>query len=261
MVLNPGFEEYYPNFFESDREIGSFKIDTLPAKHWYDLNFGTPDYIHKSDVLSNYYDFKVLRHIYPELHATPIEGEASIAFVGLSLTGAVEQITGVLKSPLLSDSLYVVGFKIKLINISYICLNSIGILFSIQLPLDLGFGSYGLCDYEDICSLQIRASIEFDISSTCESDEWLEVNTIYKAKGDEKYLTLGYFYQENHDLLSVLKKFEISSSKNKRYIKRIRDKYINNPLFMTNSNYHTIEYPFSEFAYIMIDDVKVEPAW
>lgn len=262
LVLNPGFEDYYPGFLE-DMDLDLYhnrSIDTLPAKFWYDFNDATPDYIHKGNVLQNHHSFQTMRRILPELYQENAfyKGEAAMGLCVLSMGGSMEHITGVLENTLKEDSIYELSFDIGLADFSYICSKRIGIFFTEDLPNELRKEH---CYYDILFSDPIFANIELDISKTCCTNEMIEVKTLYEANGYERYFTIGIFYQESYDLNAVFEKYRWIDSKGKRYEERLLRKYTNTPIYKANLNYKPLAHSFSRQAYYIIDNVCIKPTW
>lgn len=256
LVLNPGFENYYPDYREKDALVRSYYIDTLPAKFWYDFNNGTPDYLNKGDVLLNYYSFQVWKKVNPDLYSeqAKYDGQAAMGICAYNITGGLEHITGLTSSPLVKDSIYVFCMDIRLVEFSYFCLNEIGVLFTQDLPNELeAEGEF----YDEIFTNPLESSINIDISSLCNCNNTLSVKGEYKAKGGEKYLTIGMFYKNDYDLSMVIDKFRWIPSKGSQYEKRILRKYSETPVYKKNTNFKPNNHEFEKQAYYVIDNVTL----
>jgi hypothetical protein len=254
LILNPGFEDYYPDYTEKNELVRSSYLDTLPAIFWYDFNNGTPDYLNKCDILPGYYPFQVWRKMHPDLYSDKAryDGQAAMGICAYNVTGGIEHITGRICSQLAKDSIYAFCMDISLVDFSYLCLKEIGVLFTKDHPNELKAKSEF---YDEIFKIPLESSININISSLSNSDTILKVQREYKASGGEQYITIGLFYQKDYDLVMAMDKFRWIQSKSKKYEKKVLKKYSETPVYKINRKFKSNDLGLAKQAYYVIDNV------
>ena len=169
LVPNGSFEEY--NWCPSG--VADFSVS-----YWYPPTWGTCDYFHTCNTLSgvpnNYFG-----------NQNPQDGNAYVGFgvVFDSLNIYREYIQVELINTLQSDKYYYFSCFLNKADSSSICIKDIGIALS-----DNQIGGQYLH--------KINFSPQFINSSagiTCDEDNWNKIEFIFRANGDEKFLTIGYF--------------------------------------------------------------------
>jgi|AntAceMinimDraft_17_1070374.scaffolds.fasta_scaffold49778_2 hypothetical protein len=275
LVMNPDFEEYWPHkIYYSD-------IDTFAAKNWYSIYssyYSTVDYFIKGNRIPS-------RNVpnnslgYHPAHS----GKAYAGFIPLCIGGGREKtymefITGTICEPLKKDKKYEVSFYIKQGG------NKCGI-YSTKLEVSFSSDSkffkiknkISLYDYEYsfyqnvFAEKKITADIIYDnIPLLYDTSSWIKLSNIYTARGGEKYITIGLFYQgkEISKRISKMsdeyqKKF-FKPNKRKKILKNIDKQKI--PFIKYNPNYEIKKWIVGrkvidhqpDFGYYFIDDVSVE---
>jgi hypothetical protein len=160
LVPNPGFELYG----ECPTSIGQIS----KAIHWYSANTGTPEYAH-------------LKCPFAALNVHSGQGMAGL-ILHAQYPKAIEYIGTRLTSPLQKDSLYCIGFHVRAEE-SLFYIDKIGLVLSAQ-------------------KVQLKQWAPIQLSTAVRSPEgtpihhmqgWLRVADIYKAAGDENFITIGNF--------------------------------------------------------------------
>lgn len=175
LVANGSFENYSTCPGSYSRNPAEFRVDS-----WRSLTFGSPDYFN-----------------------TCSAGEAAVpynwagvsdAFDGYGYAGIYtymnypkeyrEYLHTKLTEPLLKDSLYHITFRYKLSSYSKYAIDRIGVLLSDT-----------LATLHHDRPLKIEPTVSFvkDSALTPETGTWELAVTEYKARGNEKFLTIGNF--------------------------------------------------------------------
>ncbi|WP_271782032.1 OmpA family protein [Aquimarina algiphila] len=173
LIPNPSFEETNAAVKRLDMEMQNFGI----MKDWKPA-INTPDAYHP--------DLELIRFIHKSPNflkqfgaQEPRTGEGK---VGMYIAGGTykEGVTAKLKRPLSAGKYYYFHMYVSLgEGISNSCTSSIGSYFSARSPKITGTSKL---------PLHIESS-----KMVCDTKEWVKVCGVYRAKGTEKYLSLGYF--------------------------------------------------------------------
>ncbi len=173
LIPNPSFEETNAAIKRLDMEMQNFGI----MKDWKP-SINTPDAYHP--------DLEQVRFIHKSPNflkqfgkQEPRTGEGK---VGMYIAGGTykEGVTAKLKRPLSAGKYYYFHMYVSLgEGISNSCTSSIGSYFSARSPKITGTSKL---------PLNIESS-----KMVCDTKEWVKVCGVYRAKGTEKYLSLGYF--------------------------------------------------------------------
>lgn len=256
LVLNGSFELYNADYCNKSLSSNPSKHDSLPAIHWYSVDNGESEYYRSDTVLTNCRVTTELWYNYPELFdpGNALDGNAWMGMTLFVWDGFSERITGQLIESLKEDSLYEITFYTRICEISFFCIKTLGIQFS-----NCPHSQSGILDpYYSIPKFRInQPDIEFDISETCNSDDWIRIRGLYKAKGGERSFTIGYYYPEGFDWSRAFDKYntwtlnEICDAykASKRLVKRA-------PNIDFSSNYVS-EISSHEIAYYFIDSISI----
>ena len=177
MVLNPDFENYIINSDDSTKVVDWFQTP-------YYINM---DYWNKN-VTSDFYNLL-------EDEKDPHSSVEFVGFVPLSWSGFFQTLVGKLKSPLVKDKYYEVQMWIMSFNGDTIDfkLRKIEAKFSEDKYV---FGDSLFFTYESVL-LSLDKKIKSDISFKLDDNNfWQCVKAVYKAKGGEKYISIGIFYNK-----------------------------------------------------------------
>jgi hypothetical protein len=203
LVINPDFETKTgcPN------ASGQFIL----AEEWFSPNIGTPDYFNDcSSTLEYGTEYNTKGGQIP--HSG--HGYMGIQSENLHNNEFFEYLETHLKEPLKSDQQYCVKLYLSLGDCNF-ALDELGAVFSQSILKDLQVKKIVL-PYLPLTNGSVLSDTE----------KWMCIKGIYKAKGGEKFLTIGYFDKED--------KFT-----------RVRMNPKNDPTFKS--------------AYYFIDDVTMEP--
>lgn len=203
LVINPDFETKTgcPN------ASGQFIL----AEEWFSPNIGTPDYFNDcSSTLEYGTEYNTKGGQIP--HSG--HGYMGIQSENLHNNEFFEYLETHLKEPLKSDQQYCLKLYLSLGDCNF-ALDELGAVFSQSILKDLQVKKIVL-PYLPLTNGSVLSDTE----------KWMCIKGIYKAKGGEKFLTIGYFDKED------------------KFI-RVRMNPKNDPTFKS--------------AYYFIDDVTMEP--
>lgn len=260
LVKNSGFEE----FWKLQQLLGYGKIDTFYCKNWYLPNESTVDYYRKGNFLelSNGKIIHVLDvpHNFLGYHPA-ISGDAYIGFIPISTVGGMEHIIGELDQELLKNKVYEISFYIQhggdsiqynsnKIEVKFFSESD---FFNDKNPFDTkyGFDMFKTLYTGIFEKSRVVADISYDLCQVNDSKDWVKVKGQFVAKGGERYIGLGLFYQ-GEELKEVLRKYMINK-KEKRFLRSQsiikRNKTYVEPSFFSGNRDNT---------YYFIDEVRVD---
>ncbi|HTB07705.1 MAG TPA: OmpA family protein [Bacteroidia bacterium] len=183
LVPNPSFEEHkycpvsYTVWEQDEAVIG-----------WH--NIGTPDYYNVCCSLVS--EVSVPKNIAGFQYAHSGKGY-------MGMYPGLEDIYAELETSLIKDSLYYVRLYVCLADTSVFAISSIQVLFSNNLPSERkitnSLGIYG--------PAQLSNPVQNFIVDT---KNWVLLSWIYKAQGDEKYITIGNFKSQESTPIKRIKK-------------------------------------------------------
>ena len=178
LVPNPSFEEV----IDCPQSFSTNKLD-FKVPGWSSPSLGTPDHFHvcswgEADVPFNW--------------AGSANAHVGKAYVGMYVWNKRnddksyrEYIQCELAEKLIEGEDYVLEFYFKLAPNSVYTSNRIGLLLTAA-PINL--------NHDQPIELVPTLSIEKDTAVTPETGSWERARMVYKAIGDERYVTLGNFY-------------------------------------------------------------------
>lgn len=194
LVPNYSFEE-----FEECPDEVTVKSKTLLIPHWEMPNRGTSDYFNACAI----HQVNVPDNILGSMFA--LDGSA---YAGIVLIERPPSLVN-LRKPLnyreylqteLTDSLekgklYCVKFYYSIASYSTYAVNRIGLYLS----------SSKCTKRNNPKVLQVEPQIELDTTSICiERDYWHQVCDTFRALGEEKYITIGNFYNDDDTKVEIL---------------------------------------------------------
>ncbi len=178
LVPNPSFEE----IDSCPKWIGDFFVN-----QWINPTGGSPDNFHSC---SNW-DLGIPSNAFGNIPA-----KDGVAYVGLymlndnnSLLNHREYVQSRLTEPLFKDELYEVSFYIALAKNSKYACDNIGVLIS-----DTPVKEVSEHNLNEVPQYRSEKNIVID-----NVDTWSKKSFTYLAKGEEQYITIGYFF-ENSDV-------------------------------------------------------------
>lgn len=176
LVPNPSFEDY-------DKCPGDYSQSELEfrVRNWRSANTGTPD---------NFNECSTGGANVPHNWAGVSEAFQGKGYVGIFLwmnskNNYREYLQSKLTQPLLKDSLYSIEFHYKLSSYSKYAIDRIGMMLSDSI---LSFQD------DQAVKLQPTISVIRDSSLTQETGSWETSQQEYRAKGGERYVTIGNFF-------------------------------------------------------------------
>lgn len=176
LIPNPSFEEYEVCPGDFSQSAYEFRV-----KHWHSANLGTPD---------NFNDCSIWEADVPHNWAgvsDPYEGKG---YVGIYLwmnnaNNYREYLQCKLLQPMLKDSLYEIEFHYKLSSYSKYSIDRIGLMLTDSLVQ---------VKHDQVISTQPTISIIQDTALTKETGYWETARKEYRARGEEQYVTIGNFF-------------------------------------------------------------------
>jgi hypothetical protein len=257
LVINGDFENYgYCNLNDS-----SFVFSMEPAP-FYANNWYFPIPVH-ADYLNVFCVSKMRKFLVKVLKSAPAkEGQGFAGFNLLGPDGYFEPITGTLNEPLIKDSTYKVSLNLCYMkDFSEFYSKKIGIKFTDKLqvyplPLHKWDANYNKMfkKYE-----KVSADNEIDISELADTNYWQMFSFLYNAKGGERYITIGIFYQQHFDFINYSKQFaSVCWNKKAKPWLRLHKK---TPLLVFRGDISTfldLDESQKRMCYYLLDDVVVE---
>lgn len=197
LVPNPSFEEYERiryNFVQNKEDFNS------SVRYWQMPTTGT------TDIFTNLVDQSYNNHPHSTSNVAvgaqdPKDGDFMIGLFIKSINPNYREYAQVkLLQPLTPGQVYFAGFYISLADNMQYASNNIGMLFTQDSVVSSTYTTL-------IYSPQINSN---DIIE--EKDNWVHFSGIFKASGDENFLTLGNFYNDdNTQIKKVSNSVKISS--------------------------------------------------
>lgn len=177
LVINPSFEEHQrcPNNFSTNS-----KEFNLPG--WHSANSGTPDYYHQC----SWGDCDV-----PFNWAGESNAHSGLAYAGLYVWNRPnnkprsyrEYIQGELSAPLKKDKRYRLEFYFKLASYSVYSVDRIGMLLTDTAIVN-----------KDDKAITVIPTLSVIREEPISKSGWDQAVMEYRAKGGEKYITIGNFF-------------------------------------------------------------------
>ncbi|MDI6833485.1 MAG: carbohydrate binding domain-containing protein [Bacteroidales bacterium] len=245
LVYNGSFEEhwYCPPVISQD---------SFPCKGWYSPNLGTPDYFHVCSTDS----FLSNSHNCFSSHS----GNACIGLGLISIEYAwIEHIQSQLKEPLKAGQKYKVSFWVRLdYQYSDYTAYNIGVYFSKNKKI---FGDYLLSKHNYIEGMtpELQAHVSNEKGKFIIDTTWKEISGIYTAQGEEKYITIGMFWDDNPKVVKAWEKAKKNQSwgNTKRFGKIVKKYLLKKNPYMEDKYKNFLLKGGQHYPYYLIDDVSV----
>jgi OOP family OmpA-OmpF porin len=179
LVPNPGFED----FFSCPQSINTNKANKKIAPHWNSSSYGTPDLYNKCSTLN-----MGVQNVTGSTEPFKGDGFAGI-IVWEGKTGFREYLQTDLMESLKANQVYIVSFWYQLSSYSKYCADRICFSFSDSAVFYKQEGVLPI--FPAYAKIKPKA-----LDPYTGSWELLEIE--YTAKGNERYLTIGNFYDNIH---------------------------------------------------------------
>jgi OmpA-OmpF porin, OOP family len=178
LVPNGSFEDYDACPGDYSQDPKEFRV-----KNWFSASAGTPDYFNicsngEADVPHNWAGVS---------DAYEGSGYAGIYMWMANGSNYREYLQIELTDPLIRDSLYYLEFHYKLSSYSKYSIDRIGMLLSDSLIR---------LNRDKVFKIDPTFSVVRDTALTPETGLWEEGKTLYKARGGEKFLLIGNFFDD-----------------------------------------------------------------
>lgn len=256
LIVNGCFEEYdicqqevIPNDSNYNRTMAPLPFY---SRGWYFPFFSSADYYNTNCPPT--YGLEFIKEQIPEK-----SGFGCAGFNLFGPDGNFEPITGSLNDTLIEGELYEISFRMCF-------LKTISQWYSRKIELKLSYDLqvyprpiYSGKNYVKLFkNTTVIADIEVDISKLSDSVYWGEFHCYYRAKGNEKYITFGMFYQNNYDLTKFSHEFAQYSSE--RRIKPWLRKNRNSPVLVFQgeiADFLNLSPQQKRIVYYFLDDVRI----
>ncbi len=164
LIPNPGFE------LLNRCPTGVRQLEY--AQYWQRANAGTPELFHSCGFSSN---------------VRPFEGQGMAGVIFLSdVSSSIEYLQTPLTDTLSKGRKYCLNYYIRLSELSPVAINKIGVYFSQERLVS-----------PDWKRFKKRPQI-INQNVVDNTDEWVKVEGTYTAKGGEKFITIGNFYEKHY---------------------------------------------------------------
>lgn len=184
LVQNPSFEALHSSFIY----LGGIK----PVNDWFSPNSGTPDVFRPKS--KSFFNNKVNRFG----NQIPQDGVAYTNVI-FDCGAGYEYVCNTLTQNLISNHIYCISFYLSLMDKSHFIMNGVGADLSIVKPhvnrkehdwtSGIGLYKYEYYKGQNVVLLDTLIS---------DKENWVYCTLIYRAKGGEKYLTIGNFIPYEH---------------------------------------------------------------
>lgn len=184
LILNPDFEKIEIDNIDSSGE-------NLKFKNWFTSYYSTPDCYTNPDSLKLFYRFRQIKKAPP-----PYSGNCYIGFVPISWDDYFETIVGEFSKPLVEGKKYEIGFFIRHASDSlFFRLKELEAVVSTERFTDNQKLSPDFSGFMVNSDTKIKSDIKFS-TYMVDDKSWKYVNNIYLAKGGERFITFGIFYNK-----------------------------------------------------------------
>jgi OmpA-OmpF porin, OOP family len=248
-VINGDFEKYHePEFYED-----------FSADSWQNI-YGSVDYYNINIIKT--FDWHFLHD--DSTFYSARSGNGYIGLIPVGINYAQEFIQGSMKSVLLKNNYYKISFWVEYPSCkafystwklgTYLSEDKILCMNKLPQYCEKSYKKYDYCFFTDMCTKKYMAQVENIKDNYLEEENrWVEISGIYKAIGGEKYITLGFFYN-NDSITEVLTKVYAKSGLTKSNYKKFDDYFAN---YMRLCDPVIDYYKFQNYSYYFIDDVSV----
>ncbi|MBN1416032.1 MAG: hypothetical protein JW973_13100 [Bacteroidales bacterium] len=244
IVSNSSFEDYVKCPYSTE-------YDTFPIIDWFVPNESTPDYY---NVCAFNDRFSIPKNKWDSCPS--IFGSAYIGIIPISPDGYMEHLTGKLTRPMVKGEKYKIGFFIKytkafvplpkLLTIGLFLSNKPVLIHKYQRTNNPEYDKHFIekyrseCSFNNLMELEIETHVHYKM--TINSENWFNVSDIYIATGNEKFVTIGVFYNTSNKL------------KKMKYLNKINNY---GHIIYRNKKESEILYKNSYQPYCFIDNVYV----
>lgn len=245
LLHNPSFEDIDSNSNGIFNFIAkNWRVPNMSSVDYYTVqnNAGNPNY----GVPNNYLGYHPV-----------MDGKA---YIGLCMffwaACDFELITGKLKEKLKKDSLYIVSFNIKFPGDSVWLISKVIQVFLTRDIESLSIYSVYSGNFKEFAQ---RNSMTFEIDNANVAKDWCKYSNIYKARGGEKYITLGILPQGNISINDCDKFRKIWFTANDVEITKFINKFTSYS-FDVNKDFKikdSKKRQYSVYSYYFFDDISV----
>lgn len=244
LVKNPSFEDF--NICPQQNDYKEF-----PATDWEKPHIGTSDYYHSCS--NNIVHSVPINNMgYYPAHS----GQAYSGIIPIAPDGYMEHLQGQLKDTLRKGAVYNVSFWVRVADsASYYFTWKIGASLS-KHPILTNEQHFNANRYQDLMAPAFIPHIERGKGEFITDTNWVKVEGEYVAKGGEKYITIGCFYDDCPELLEQLDKYYKKRKKSGKESKIpfFLKYWLRKNQYVDPEKNRRVE----ELPYYFVDDVSVE---
>jgi len=186
-LKNPSFDVYHSNnlVLNPDMESSNSKVSVISMNdkvidHWAVASI-SPDFYINKDIASS--------------------GEKFLGFRVFSMTNDIEYLRSSISEPLEKDSFYCFSAKLRLSAESKYASNAFGVKFSDK-PIFFSTDE----------KLTVKPDLELGKKVMLYKSKWMTLETVYQAKGNEKFMVFGSF--KDHRRITL---YEVPGHKKESY--------------------------------------------
>ncbi|WP_299883342.1 OmpA family protein [uncultured Lacinutrix sp.] len=177
LVKNPSFEDYK----KCPTELGAFHDNVMC---WSCSNYGSTDYFNNCNNDLGYFNYVG--------NQTPRTGKGYAGIYAYAPNSYREYIQTKFINKLVKGTEYIITFYVSLSDCSSHAVNTFGILFT-ETKLDHASSNFIHLKYLNRDKIKYNFISVMDNTFYSNTQEWIKISTIYKAKGYENYLSIGNF--------------------------------------------------------------------
>lgn len=186
-LKNPSFDVYHsgnlvlnPDMESSNSKVSVISMNDKVIDHWAVASI-SPDFYINKDIASS--------------------GEKFLGFRVFSMTNDFEYLRSSISEPLEKDSFYCFSAKLRLSAESKYASNAFGVMFSDK-PIFFSTDE----------KLMVKPDLELGKRVMLYKSKWMTLETVYQAKGNEKFMVFGSF--KDHRRITL---FEVPGHKKESY--------------------------------------------
>ncbi|MCZ2100032.1 MAG: hypothetical protein LC107_00670 [Chitinophagales bacterium] len=251
LLLNGDFENVIS-------KVGNFHIsmDSFYAREWIIPTDCTPDIYRDTSAC----DDQHIKNYDPIWNCIDVQSGKYCAGLGLvSFYGSVEHITGRLSKKLEINKYYKITFYLRFLggDTTYVS-KGFGYKFSQDsIPFKSSKKEINkLAPYYHTLFKENKVYADYQIENEFTSTNWFKVESIYRAKGGEKFITFGLFSYKNDE--KIIEQFERINSKqlvigSQLFLSKIKSNVVRSYIGNKLNDFPSLD------NYYFIDNISVEP--
>ena len=212
LLLNGDFENVH-KYRNENRRIRN----TFYAQSWFESTNGTVDIIRDLAAC----DLDHTKSFEPDIDfcINTKSGDYCIGFIPLTFLGYMEHLTGTFDKELKKGSVYKISFFLKkqysefpfIPNGIGFSLHKDSLFFDKKLIEDIDMDSGKPWAYYDNLFKSEKIIADFEIDNYVLDTSWVKYKFLFKARGEERFITFGKFaYEKDKKIMKQLKKIRVN---------------------------------------------------